>query len=108
MVKTTISQQVPIDKEETCKGSACGSRGRVAWVLNTQEFNEEEEDLIEIKFFVCNACNEKHKKKFDTRTIVSHALYVIKTKIISKEIISWMSNKLITLLDVLPVVTKEI
>ena len=103
-----VSQQVPIDKEETCEGSACGSRGRVAWVLNTQEFDEEEEDFVKIKFFVCNVCNKKHKKRFNTRTIVSCTPYITKTKIVFKEIISWMSNELITLLDVLPIVTKEI
>ena len=108
MVKMTASQQVLLDKEERCEGSACGSRGKVAWVLNTQEFDKEEEDLVNIKFFVCNACNDKHRKKFDTCTIISCAPYIIKTKTVSKEIISWMSNELITLLDVLPALTKEI
>ena len=106
-VKTTISQQIAADKEEQCEGPACGGRGKVAWVLNTQEFDKEEEDLVEIKFFVCNACNDKHKKKFDMCTIISCTPYVVETQIVSKEIISWVSAELTTLLDVLPVISEE-
>ena len=64
--------------------------------------------MVEIKFFVHDACNNKHKKRFDTCTIINCTPYIIKTKTISKEVISWMSNELTTLLDILPVVTKEI
>ena len=103
-IKTTISKRVPVDREERCEGQACRRRGKVSWVLNTQEFDEEEEDLVEIKFFICSAYNDKHKKKFDMCTIINRAPYVIETRMVSKEIISWMSNKLVTLLDVLPAV----
>ena len=107
MVKTAMLQQVPEDREEQCEGPACRGQGKVAWVLNTQELDEEEEDLVKIKFFVCNTCNNKHRKRFDTHTIISHAPYVTETKTISKEIISWMSDELITLLDILPVGNKK-
>ena len=103
-----MSKQVLVDQEEKCEGLACSGQGKVSWVLNNQEFDEEEEDLIEIKYFVCSACNNKHKRKIDTRTIASCILYLVKTRTVSKEIISWMSNKLITLLDILPTVEGEI
>ena len=80
----------------------------MSWVLETQEFDEEEEDIINIKFFVCEACNGKHKKRFDTRAIIKCTPYVAETQEVSKEIISWMSNKLTTLLDVLPMVAEDI
>ena len=108
VVKRTITEQVSVDREEQCKGPACGGRGKVSWVLTTQEFDEEEQDLVEIKFFVCNACNDKHKRKFDTCAIIRHSLYIAETKEVSKEIVSWMSNELTTLLDVLPRVAEDI
>ena len=108
VVMTTVFQQIQVDKEEKCEGPACGGRGKAAWVLNTQEFDKEEEDLIEIKFFICNTCNDKHKKKFDMHTIISHTPCIVKTKKVSKEVISWMSSELTTLLDVLLVVSKDI
>ena len=107
-VKTTVLEQIPVDREEQCEGPACGGRGDVAWVLEMQEFDEEEQDLVNIRFFVCSACNNKHKKKFDTRTIVGRTLYVVETKTVSKEVITWMSDELTTLLDLLPAVTEEI
>ena len=97
-----------MDKEERCEGPACGGQGQATWILITQEYNEEEEEFIKIKFFVCNACNEKHKKKIDTRQITSQAPYIVETKTVSKEVISWMSNELITPLDILPVISEEV
>ena len=73
-----------------------------------QEFDEEEQDLVNLKFFVCSACNDKHKKKFDMRAIIRHSPYIAETKEVSKEIISWMSNELTTLLDILPRVVEDI
>ena len=107
-VKSTLTKQVSVNQEEQCEGPACGGRGKVTWVLETQEFDEEEQDFVKIKFFMCSACNDKHKKKFDTRTIVRRTPYVAETKTVSKEIISWMSNELTTLLDVLSCVSEEI
>ena len=78
-VKTAVLQQIQEDREEKCEGPACGGRGKAAWVLITQEFDDEEEDFVEIKFFVCNTCNNKHKKRFDMHAIISRAPYVIKT-----------------------------
>ena len=107
-VKQTVTERVPMDREEQCESPACGGHGRVAWVIETQEFDEEEEDLVVIKFFVCSACNDKHKKKFDMRAIIRRSPYIVETKEVSKEVVSWMSPELTTLLDVLPVVTGEI
>ena len=80
----------------------------MTWVLETQEFDEEEQDFVNLKFFMCSACNDKHKKKFEMRAIVGCTPYVAETKIVSKEIVSWMSNELTTLLDVLSCVSGEI
>ena len=63
VVKSTVTKQVSVDLEEQCEGLACGGRGKVTWVLETQEFDEEEQDLVKLKSFVCSACNDKHKKK---------------------------------------------
>ena len=76
--------------------------------MNTQDFDEEEEDLVEIKFVICNACNSKHKKKFDMHIIISHTPYTVETQKVSKEIISWMSTELTTLLNVLPVISEGV
>ena len=80
----------------------------MSWDLETQEFDEEEQDFVIIKLFVCSACNNKHKKQFDTHTIIGHTSYIVETKVVSKEVINWMSDKLITLLDVLSCVSGEV
>ena len=104
----TIPQQIMVDKEEWCEGPACGGQGQATWILTTQEYDKEDEDFIKIKFIVCTACNEKHKKRFDTCLITSRAPYIVETKTVSKEIVSWMSNELTTLLDILPVVSEGV
>ena len=108
VVKGTITEQVSVDREEQCEGPTCGGQGKVSWVLTTQEFDEEEQDLVEIKFFVCSACNNKHKRKFDTRAIIGCTPYVVETQTVSKEVITWMSAELLTLLDLLPAVMEDI
>ena len=70
-VKTTVFQQIKGDKEEKCEGPACGGQGQATWILTTQEYDEEDEDFVKIKFFVCTTCNEKHRKRFDTHLITS-------------------------------------
>ena len=76
--------------------------------MNTQDFDKEEEDLVEIKFFICNTSNKRHKKKFDMRAIISRTPYTVETRTVSKEVVSWMGTKLTTLLDVLPVIPEKI
>ena len=107
-VKWTVTKQVSVDREEQCEGPACRGQGKVSWVLSTQEFDKEEQDLVEIKFFVCSACSDKHKRKFDTRAIIGCTPYVVETQTVSKEVITWMSDELTTLLDILPAVMEEI
>ena len=107
-VKTTILQQILVDREEQCESPACGSKGKVSWVLETREFGDKEQDFVNVKFFVCEACNDKHKKKFDTHAIIGCIPYVVETKTVSKEVVSEMSNKLTTLLDVLSSVSGEV
>ena len=61
VVKTTIFQQITVDKEELCEGPACRGQEQATWILTTQEYDKEDKEFVKIKFFVCNTCNEDRK-----------------------------------------------